>query len=69
MKSCYQALVKILFFLSMLHTCMVFSGEGSLVANIAGWLVLAVLFPIGGIFGVFKSENEDTDSSDDYSGK
>lgn len=53
----------------MLHTCMVFSGEGSLVANVAGWLVLAVLFLMGGIFGVFKSENEDTDSSDDYSGK
>ena len=37
--------------------------------NIAGWLFLAILFLIGGIFGVFKSKNEDTDSSDEYSGK
>ena len=69
MKSCYEAFVGILFLISMLHTCMLFVWEASLGANIVGWLIVAVLFLIGRIFGMFKNENEETDLSDEYAEK
>ena len=68
-KSCYGGFVGILYFGSILHTCTFFFWEARLGAIITGWLVVAVLILIGRIFGIYKSENEETDSSDEYSGK